>query len=193
MKCVSRSETKHTWIGRLRVPKLLYALDGYAVPMTRSGCFFSRLISGVLTPTYGKLIVVLIVLLTLILLWERNAQANTPAIDELAVSALIGEAEGESYLAKLATAECLRNRLEKYGDFRGVYGLKSPRIHKASKAVRAECLKAWNESAHTNLVKGASVWGNAGDVEKFKKMKWFRNCVFVAQYGGHRFFREVQP
>ena len=101
------------------------------------------------------------------------------------VKALIGEVEGESFLTKLATAECLRNR----GTLKGVYGINSKRIAKASDKVKADCLRAWTESSRTNLVKGATVWGNASDVKIFKKSKWFKSYEQTAQVGRHYFFK----
>ena len=103
-------------------------------------------------------------------------------------NALIGEVEGESFLTKLATAECLRNR----GTLKGVYGINSKRIAKASDKVRADCSRAWTESARTNLVKGATVWGNASDVKIFKKSKWFKSFKQTAHIGNHYFFKEVK-
>jgi hypothetical protein len=104
------------------------------------------------------------------------------------VNALIGEVEGESFLTKLATAECLRNR----GTLKGVYGINSKRIAKASDKVKADCLRAWTESSRTNLVKGATVWGNASDVKIFKKSKWFKSFKQTAHIGNHYFFREIK-
>jgi hypothetical protein len=101
------------------------------------------------------------------------------------IKALVGEVEGESYLTKLATAECLRNR----GTLKGVYGINSKRIAKASKKVWEDCEMAWNQSSRANLVKGATVWGNSSDVKIFKKSKWFKSYVQTAKVGNHFFFK----
>ena len=105
---------------------------------------------------------------------------------EKPVQAIIGEAESEPYLGKVAIGEALRNRKS----FKGVYGLNSPRIRTASTDLVRICQQAWQDSASTNLVGGATVWGNASDVVKFKKQKWFKNMVFVTQIGGHFFYKE---
>jgi hypothetical protein len=105
---------------------------------------------------------------------------------ENCIKALVGEVEGESFQTKLATAECLRNR----GSLKGVYGINSRRIAKASKKVWDDCERAWNQSSRANLVKGATVWGNASDVKIFKKSKWFKSYEFVRKIGHHSFFRK---
>ncbi|NCC60070.1 MAG: hypothetical protein EOM12_03840 [Verrucomicrobiae bacterium] len=106
-----------------------------------------------------------------------------------AINAILGEAEGEPYLGKVALGEALRNRLKLYGDFRGVYGLSSKRIQKASSKVREECEKAWRESGDSSLVDGASVWGTDSDVKRFKKTRWFRSYEFVCKIKNHSFYR----
>jgi hypothetical protein len=113
------------------------------------------------------------------------ANAETVSfISSNCIRALVGETEG-SPAARIATAECLRNRKS----LRGVYGYFSKRISKASPRVWAECELAWAKSASTNLVRGATVWGNKSDVKIFKKKRWFRAYEFVAEYGGHYFYR----
>jgi len=101
------------------------------------------------------------------------------------IKALVGEVEGESFQTKLATAECLRNR----GTLKGVYGINSKRISKASRKVWAECELAWSKSKASNLVSGATVWGNSSDVKIFKKTKWFKSYVQTAHVGNHYFFK----
>lgn len=104
------------------------------------------------------------------------------------IKALVGEVEGESYQTKLATAEALRNR----GSLKGVYGINSKRISKASRKVWEECTLSWGESAHSNLVRGATVWGNKKDVEHFRKTRWFKSYVQTAHIGNHFFFKEIK-
>jgi hypothetical protein len=58
--------------------------------------------------------------------------------------------------------------------------------------VWADCTRAWLSvtQSDTNYVRGATVWGNAKDVEQFKKTKWFKSYEMTAQVGGHYFFKE---
>jgi hypothetical protein len=106
-----------------------------------------------------------------------------------AVNAILGEAEGEPFLGKVALGEALRTRLKIYGDFRGVYGLSSTRLSKASARARAECLRAWRESGASSLVADCDVWGTDSDIKKFKKTRWFKSYEFVRKIGNHSFFR----
>lgn len=126
----------------------------------------------------------------ILMLWMSITSVSFAQIDVSsnsfkAVNAILGEAEGEPYLGKVALGEALRNR----GTFRGVYGLSSPRLSKASARVRAECEKAWRESGTSSLVSGADVWGTDSDVKKFRKTKWFKSYKFVRKIGSHSFFK----
>ena len=92
---------------------------------------------------------------------------------------------------KIAIAEVIRRR----GSLRGIYGINSPRVRLASRAVRKDCELAWAKKG-TNLTRGATVWGNADDVRKWKARAkkyprhWFNRMHQTAQIGRHFFFAE---
>lgn len=113
------------------------------------------------------------------MLWSSSAHAEIDP--NIAIKAIVGEAEGESYRGKLAIAEALRNR----GHVRGVYGVSSPRLSKAPKWVWVEAEKAWKESANTNLVKGADHWESTD----FKVPTWAKKMTKTAIIGKHVFYR----
>jgi len=122
-----------------------------------------------------------------------SASPEAPLNPTNAVNAIIGEAESEPIIGKVALAEVIRNK----GNLKGVYGLKSPRVRLASRAVRKDCELAWAKKG-TNLTHGATVWGNRQDVLKWEsKAKknprhWFNRMKQTAQIGRHYFFREVR-
>jgi hypothetical protein len=106
----------------------------------------------------------------------------------MAILAIIGEAEGETFRGKVAVAETIRER----GSLAGVYGLTAPRVlaRKYSQKTYEEARKAWKVSKSTNISKGADGWGNSKDLKKFKKENWFKkNCVVVAKIGNHFFWK----
>lgn len=124
-----------------------------------------------------------------ILINSSTASASTEASPVLnpanAANSIIGEAEAEPMLGKIAIGEAIRNK----GNLQGVFGVFSKRILIASPQVRKACEKAWALSSTTNLIRGATVWGTASDVKKFKKTKWFKSYEFVRKIGRHFFFR----
>jgi len=98
-----------------------------------------------------------------------------------AITAIIGEAEGEPFIGKVAVAEAIRNRKT----LKGVYGLRSPRVKKASKKVWLEAERAWLESEKSNLVKGADHWESID----FKVPGWAKGMIVTAQIGKHTFYK----
>ncbi len=117
---------------------------------------------------------------------------SSPALNtQNAINAIIGEAEAEPMEGKIAIAEVIRNK----GNLRGVYGINSPRVRLASRAVRKDSELAWAKKG-TNLTRGATVWGNADDVRKWKARAkkyprhWFNRMYQTAQIGRHFFFAE---
>lgn len=105
-------------------------------------------------------------------------------IDEKqAVRAIVGEAAGEPYVGKVALAEAIRNR----GTLKGVYGLNGKHVDKEPSWVWRDARRAWEESAKTNLVKGADHWESVD----FKVPVWAAKMAPVAQYGKHIFYKEV--
>lgn len=101
-----------------------------------------------------------------------------------AVLAIIGEAEGEPYKGKVAVAEVIRTR----GSLKGVYGIKAPRVvqKKYSQKTYNECLKAWRESATSNITKGSTHWEGT----KFKTPYWAKNMIVMVTIGNQRFYKE---
>jgi len=130
--------------------------------------------------------------LIIFLLLASTASASIPELNsENAVNAIIGEAEAEPMAGKIAVAEVIRRR----GSLRGIYGIHSPRVRMASPAVRKDCELAWAKKG-TNLSRGATVWGSASDVAKWKARAkkyprhWFNRMEQTAQIAGHFFFAE---
>jgi len=113
---------------------------------------------------------------------------STSALAEIndvqAVKAIIGEAEGEPFVGKVAVAEAIRNR----GHLKGVYGVKSPRVKKASLKVWKDAEKAWQESKKSNLVNGADHWESVD----FPVPSWSKSMTKTATIGKHVFYRTVK-
>jgi len=91
---------------------------------------------------------------------QFSALAATRPAD--CVDAIVGEAAGAPYIVKQGVAEALRNR----GTLHGVYGLHA--AHNAGEPgwVWRDARRAWTESTTTNLVHGATHFGNLDDVRK---------------------------
>lgn len=114
---------------------------------------------------------------------------SSPAMaynEEEAIKAVIGEAEGNSD-EMLAVSEAIRHR----GTLKGVYGLKSFRVryHLYSEETYDEAETAWEESRYTNITHGATGWGNASDMRKFSRLKWFKHCSITAHIGRQWFYK----
>ncbi len=136
----------------------------------------------------GFILAICMGLCVLVVLFCGKVHAYT---DQEAILSIIGEAESEPYLGKVAIAASIVNR----GHLRGVYGLKSVRVlqHKYSQDVYDEAKLAW-EYVKKNGVGNwqATGWGNAGDIAQFKRKGWFKNCEVVAHVGSHWFYKEVK-
>lgn len=113
------------------------------------------------------------------MLWNSSGFAEIDRM--MAIRAIVGEAEGESYVGKVAIAEAIRNR----GTLKGVYGVNSLRLAKSPKWVWKDAEKAWRESAHTNLVNGADHWESTD----FKVPSWAKKMTKTATIGKHVFYR----
>ena len=103
--------------------------------------------------------------------------------DKQCILAIIGEAEGEPYIGKIAIGEVIRRR----GSLKGVYGLNAPRVkkHLYSKETYDLCLKAWLESRFTNYSCLATHW----EGKAFKKPYWAANMAIVARIGNQIFYK----
>jgi hypothetical protein len=111
-------------------------------------------------------------------------------IEQCAVLAIVGEAEGESMQGKIAVAEVIRRR----GSLKGVYGHKSNRVVNKhySASCYADSVKAWELSKTSNLTDEADGWGNESDIRKFKTQAWFKNCRVIKQIGNHYFWKDIR-
>lgn len=123
-----------------------------------------------------------------LVLWAFPAICEASISKSDAVDIIIGEAEGESYQGKLAIAQALRHR----GYTRGCYGLHAPRVkkHLYSSKTFVQAVKAWEESRTLpDITGGATGWGNAKDIEVFKRTKWWKKAVITAKIGNHFFYK----
>lgn len=114
--------------------------------------------------------------------------------EQLAIRAILGEAEGEPYLGKVAVGEVLRFRKS----VRGFYGAKAVafrdgRYYRGSRPIDAvtvgEALKAWRESAQSNVSRGATHFEN---VKAFGVPYWASTMVPTVKIASHQFYREVK-
>lgn len=119
---------------------------------------------------------------------------NAPIKDVDAVRAILGEAENESMIGKIAIGEVIRTR----GGFKGIYGYNAVkyvngRYYRGKRAISptiaVQALKAWKLSANTNYALNAQGWGNASDLKVFARQSWWRNCAIVAKIGDHYFWK----
>ena len=102
-------------------------------------------------------------MITLLLLGSISARGVMAGVaDTDAVTAIVGESAGQPYLVKLGIAEAIHNR----GTLRGVYGFHA--LHNATEPawVWRDARRAWTQSAGTNIVHGATHFGNSSDVAK---------------------------
>lgn len=110
--------------------------------------------------------------------------------DHKAVMAIIGEAEDQGVDGMRAIAFAMINR----GNLDGVYGLRAKRVvfHKYSQETYKQAVKAWKYAKNhqdEDTTGGATGWGNASDIRKFKTQRWFNNCTVVKQIGEQWFYR----
>jgi hypothetical protein len=101
------------------------------------------------------------------------------------VDAIIGEAEGEPYIGKLAVACAIRNR----GTLNGVYGVNAPRVkaRKYSSAIFVQAVKAYEESAKPEaceFIDGADHWEGSA----FNKPTWAYNMRETFRTKGQVFY-----
>ena len=119
---------------------------------------------------------------------------DTPAMAQIdpnkAILAVIGEAENQGYEGMLAVAGAIRNR----GSLRGVYGLRAPRVvhHRYTRHTLQTATLAWIESAHRDITKGATGWGNKADLDKFCSEWWWSRCIITIHIKDHWFYKELR-
>jgi hypothetical protein len=131
-----------------------------------------------------QIVVILFILLVV------NSTAHAYTHDQM-IKAIIGEAEGESQRGKDAVACAIINR----GSLKGVYGLHAYRVTHhlySKKTVRAAELadeRAVSDTSYcSDLIGGATGWGSASDVVKFRHEAWFPSVYFTAHIGNHYFY-----
>lgn len=124
----------------------------------------------------------------------------------LAIICIWQEARGEDYAGKLAVAEVIRNRMRKRYSSDGSVAetvlrpyqfsgfntgdpnrIVSFRIDDNDPVVK-ECIQAWNDSEHTDTVKGAVLYYNPSIVQE---PKWVLRAKEVARVGQHVFFEPI--
>lgn len=107
--------------------------------------------------------------------------------DDKAILSIIGEAEDQGYQGMLAVAGAIRNR----GNLKRVYGYHSLRVrhHLYSQLVYNNASYAWQESKFRDISNGATGWGNASDIEIFKKYAWWKNCTITMVIKDHTFYK----
>ena len=115
----------------------------------------------------------------LALLAALSCSASIP--DSLAVRAIVGEAAGEPYVAKVAVAAAIRNR----GTLDGVYGVKATMADRQPSWVWRDARRAWSESLTNDPTHGASFWESVD----FKTPKWARKMHRTVQIGKTVFYK----
>lgn len=129
-------------------------------------------------------------LLTILLLVNAGWACAADINDQDAVYAVIGEAEGESFIGKIAVACAIRNR----GNLNGVYGYTAPRVrrHLYNKVAEQQSVDAWimsDSSSNCDFIGGATEWRSKkikGELATINS-KEFKATVDI---GGHRFYRK---
>lgn len=104
--------------------------------------------------------------------------------EDLAVKAIVGEAEDQGYRGMLAVACGIRNR----GTLKGVVGVRSKRALTpglVQKKYWDMARKAWKES-ETNRMHNADHWEN---IKQFGIPEWAGRMVLVITVGDHAFYR----
>lgn len=156
------------------------------------------------------LIGIVAIAITLVFIVAGYAHAYTvPLNDKNAILTIMAEGEGESYLGKVALAKTLlnRNTLDGADTFKNVIhvnGIYYKSVSKKSKYYKrtgrrlrpmtistyADSVKAWEYAKETKKDSNwiATGWGNATDLELFKKTSWFGKCRITDNIGAHWFY-----
>ena len=137
--------------------------------MARHECVRAKQIQNIMK----KLIIILMTGLVAL-----KAQAITSAN---AVRAIVGEAAGEPYAAKVAIAAVIRNR----GSLKGVYGLHASHISYQPKWVFDHASRAWKDSAFVDPTNGCNMFGGKIDDSYFRSL----GLKPVMTIGNTRFYK----
>jgi len=110
------------------------------------------------------------------------------------VDAIVGEASSKGYSGMLDIACAIRNRIKspKHAKrpLKQVYGYKANHNKSEPQEVWDAARKAWADSAKQDTVNGATLWGNAKDVEKFNTTWDMSRVDQTVSRHGHTFFAE---
>jgi len=126
-------------------------------------------------------------LFTLILTLSFSSLCVAEIDDDLAIRAIIGEASNQGSQGMLAVACGIRNR----GTLKGVYGLNAKHVDNEPQWVWDLARKAWEKSAHKDIVREATHWENN---QAFGKPYWAKDMIEVITIGDHIFYKvKVEP
>jgi spore germination cell wall hydrolase CwlJ-like protein len=122
-------------------------------------------------------------ILYIIFLWFSLCAAAYDIDRDKAIAAIIGEAADQGEVGMTAVAEAIRNR----GTLQGVYGLRRTAfIASQPPWVHKQAAKAWDQSAKSNLVNGATHWESID----FKTPVWAYKMTVTARIGKHIFYKK---
>jgi len=128
-----------------------------------------------------------ILLVMLIVDMASASEASTAKYsDNMAILAIIGEAESEPYAGMVAVGRTIIKR----GSLKGVYGLTARRVvmRKYSSSTYKRARQALEEAKRTMHGWKAIGWGNESDLAIFNRSAWFTRCTIVAHIGNHYFY-----
>ena len=110
------------------------------------------------------------------------------------IDAVVGEAADGGYQGMLDIACAIRNRIKdprhSKNPLHQVYGYHAPHNKGESKETWDLARKAWTDSANQDTVNGATLWGNASDVQSFNKNWDMSKVAQTVSRLGHTFFKE---
>lgn len=130
--------------------------------------------------TLGKCLIVTLSLLS----FSQTAKAEINPTQ--AQKAIIGEAANQGFEGMKAVGEVIRRR----GNLRGLYGLKRESFISAQpKWVHDMAKRAWEESAKSNLTKGATHFENE---KAFGVPYWAKGMTKTVTIKDHSFYREAK-
>ncbi len=140
---------------------------------------------------YNAVVLIGSILLATVLLFGAmcgRVQASEPLTDNSIMTAALGEAIGEPAPGLEAVCRAIINR----NSLKGVFGLRNPVVKKATAKDWIRVRVALERARTRDITGGATGWGNAGDLQQFKRKGWFKRCVITDKIGNHIFYREVR-
>lgn len=128
---------------------------------------------------------------------KRHHSVSNHKYDEQdIIKAIVGEASNQGYDGMYAIACALRNRSKdpyyKHNILKGVFGSKrTPDWYAGEMSSFSDAQSAYElafKNGGQDVTNGATLWGNANDVQLFKQQSWFKNVHLTKQIGSHYFF-----